>query len=378
MGQLVVGYNREIKRGPIVSTGNHLAICYGVVDLGTTIDKYDNPRHMVKLTWELCNEFRTTQDDKEIPISISKKYTLSLAPKAYLRADLVGWRGKEFSKEEIKHFDLKNLLGKPCLLNVIHSDDTADDIYAYVSSISPVIKGLDISPQYHNSIFISFQDKPYNMEVYKKLPEFLQEQIKKSEEWQSINGNKGKPSEEDSESAEQEELSETDKENINENEEYEKGIKSVEKTLDNDKNKLTEISKKDFEKATDPAFGIFKTEMRKVYKKSGKEKFFAGLGALGYESVDELKDLKPAELDEILKDMKKETGEKEVSVEKLQDEIKTLIGMKYDQEHQSSAVKQWLGAASVQGCKNTGKLEKFLKRLNELENIKQKNEGIPF
>lgn len=52
-----------------------------------------------------------------------------------------------------------------------------------------------------------------------------------------------------------------------------------------------------------PAFETFKDEMRKLYKEMGKEAFFAKLGWLGYEQVDDLKNESPQTLGKILKEM---------------------------------------------------------------------------
>ncbi|MHA1379626.1 MAG: hypothetical protein ACTSRG_14730 [Candidatus Helarchaeota archaeon] len=48
---------------------------------------------------------------------------MSLHAKATMRKFLESWRGKKFTKEELEGFDLQKILGKPCQLQIIHSDD---------------------------------------------------------------------------------------------------------------------------------------------------------------------------------------------------------------------------------------------------------------
>ena len=61
---------------------------------------------------------------------------------------------------------------------------------------------------------------------------------------------------------------------------------------------------KETEKKTNPLFEIFKIKMRKLYKELGKDKFFAKLGSLGYEKVEELENAETEILDKVLKEMK--------------------------------------------------------------------------
>lgn len=169
--------------------GNHLAICYGCVDCGTQEAEFEGrvtKRRRVRLSWELCHEFRETDGDN-IPYVVSKEYTVSLHEKANLRHDLENWRGVPFTEEELQGFDLKNILGKPCLLNVLQKESKRGNMYAYISGISPVIAGLEIPERFHKTVFLSFDETPYNILVFKELPEFLQTLIEESEEWQALN-----------------------------------------------------------------------------------------------------------------------------------------------------------------------------------------------
>lgn len=100
-----------------VPTGTHNAICYKLVDAGTTLNEYQgevNKRHNVFIFWELPD--LRMADDR--PMSIYCQYTLSLNERAKLRLHLQAWRNKAFTEEELASFDLTKILGTTCKVDV--------------------------------------------------------------------------------------------------------------------------------------------------------------------------------------------------------------------------------------------------------------------
>ena len=133
---------REFK---IVPAGTHLARLYRIVDLGTQTTAYQGETKMqrkVMFAWEIHGEDDTgeplvTEDGK--PMAIFKNYTLSWNEAATLRKDLQAWRGQPWSDQEAARFDLKNVLGQWCMLNIIHRPGQSDGkLFANVAGISPV------------------------------------------------------------------------------------------------------------------------------------------------------------------------------------------------------------------------------------------------
>ena len=122
----------------LIEAGVHLGLCYGVIDLGTQKVTFQNEiklQRKVRILFELPNlkkEFKAGEGEK--PFSISKEYTLSLDAKANLYKDLVSWRGKQFSEEELEGFDISKLLGKPCQIQIIHKQGKNGD-YAAIQSL---------------------------------------------------------------------------------------------------------------------------------------------------------------------------------------------------------------------------------------------------
>jgi hypothetical protein len=96
-----------------VPSGMHLARCYRVIDFGTQTSTYQgktNHLHKVLVGFEVHGEDadgKPIRTDDGKPMIIAKQYTLSLNEKANLRADLASWRGRDFTPEEIRGFDLR-------------------------------------------------------------------------------------------------------------------------------------------------------------------------------------------------------------------------------------------------------------------------------
>lgn len=119
--------------------GVHQAVCVDVVDLGmldVTWQGVKKTQHKVNVAWQIAED----RDDGK-PYLVFKRYTLSLSEKANLRKDLESWRGRKFTDDERKGFDVERLIGVNCLLNVTHNH-VGDKTYANIVSIMPLAKGM--------------------------------------------------------------------------------------------------------------------------------------------------------------------------------------------------------------------------------------------
>ncbi len=110
-----------------VPPGVYIGRCYSIIDLGTqlTDGQYGAKLyHKVRISWELFGDDENDMpliievDGEDMPMTISKIYTLSLHEKARLRHDLSAWRGRDFTEDEAKAFDITNLLDKFCMVNI--------------------------------------------------------------------------------------------------------------------------------------------------------------------------------------------------------------------------------------------------------------------
>ena len=161
-------------------SGNHVAICNMVVDLGkqrVVSQQYgEKIKHQVYIRWETPHERLAWTDrdgvEREGPRVIGKSYTVSLHENAALRGDLENWRGRAFTKEELAGFDISKLLGVPCMVNVIHQERNGKT-YANVNGIGAFPKGMD-RPNTEVGLLLFDEDNRAN---YDQLPEWLQKKV---------------------------------------------------------------------------------------------------------------------------------------------------------------------------------------------------------
>ncbi len=129
-----------------VPAGAYIGRCYSLIDLGTQLSsgQYgEKMQHKLRIGWELFGEdedgapLTVDVDGVEMPMTISKSYTVSLHEKAGLRKDLAAWRGKDFTDEEAKGFDVQKLIGAYCMVNVTTSE-TNGKTYSNVAGLTPL------------------------------------------------------------------------------------------------------------------------------------------------------------------------------------------------------------------------------------------------
>lgn len=183
----------NFKRVPV---GVFIGRCYSLIDLGTqtiTDQHGTKDQHKIRLSWELFGDDENGEpltidvDGKMMPLTISKKYTMSLHEKATLRRDLTAWRGKDFSDEEAKAFDVSKLIGAYCMINVTESESSGKT-YSNVGGITPLpgaLKNVKPAPIHANVLFNL--DEP-NIEVFNGFYQKLQDTIKASPEWAASQG----------------------------------------------------------------------------------------------------------------------------------------------------------------------------------------------
>lgn len=181
--------------------GMHLARCYRIIDLGTQKSEYMGQTkylHKVMLGWEIHG----TDDagnpllmkDKR-PFAIFKNYTLSWSEKANLRLDLQSWRGRPFTQEEMRKFDLKNVLGAFCMLNIIERPGKNDNkIYTNVDGVTPVpaIYKQNGLPEGVNKTELFNLQEP-DMGMFETFSDNLKNKIKASPEWQKTQSESSAP-----------------------------------------------------------------------------------------------------------------------------------------------------------------------------------------
>lgn len=159
-----------------VPEGSHLAVCDMFVDLGLQ-DTNFGTKHKVYLRWQIPSLRMKWEKDgveHEGPMAIGSKFTLSLHEKATLRQILQSWRGKAFTADELKKFDVTTVLGKPCLITVTHAPKDGGGVYANVGAVAKLPAGIP-APTLEGEVLIYDAD---NLDSFEKLRPWLQELVK--------------------------------------------------------------------------------------------------------------------------------------------------------------------------------------------------------
>ncbi len=177
-----------------VPAGAYIGRCYSLIDLGTQLSngQYgEKMQHKLRIGWELFGEDEEGNpltieiDGKDMPLTISKSYTVSLHEKAGLRKDLAAWRGKDFTDDEAKAFDVSKLLGAYCMVNVTTSESNGKT-YSNVSGLTPIPGALKNAKPAPVHEVVKFDLDDPDMDVFATFHEKLQEAIKRSPEWVQI------------------------------------------------------------------------------------------------------------------------------------------------------------------------------------------------
>ena len=172
-----------------IPAGNHIARCYSMIHIGTILENVmgtDKLMNKVRIGFELPLETKVFNEEKgEQPYSIGKDFTLSMHEKSTLRKILESWRGKRFTEDEAKSFDITVLLGVPCMVNVIHKQSKSSDrVYAEISSITPVPKGM-VVPDQVNKTF-EFTYTPFDKDKFDSLPDWIKTKCMSSLEYTQV------------------------------------------------------------------------------------------------------------------------------------------------------------------------------------------------
>lgn len=169
------GTSTEFKRVP---AGSHIAVCNLIADCGMQPGSalYPNPKRKLYVRFEIPTERVEYEKDGQTvegPMTLGSFYTASMNEKATLRKHLESWRGRSFTDEEAAQFDVSAILGKACMLSVVHSE-SGGKTYANIASIGAVPKGVPI-PKSENPLL--YYDKHSPAGDLDKLPKWLQDKI---------------------------------------------------------------------------------------------------------------------------------------------------------------------------------------------------------
>ena len=163
--------------------GSHIARCIRLIDIGTQKGEYQGLptfKRQLILAWELPGELMTAGDFAGKPFTVSKFYTASLHEKSGLRKDLAAWRTRDFTDEELKGFDPKVLIGKPCMVSI----GLTEKGKAKVNAVMALPKGMTVPNQVNPALHFSLDD--FNEATFNALSDGYKKLISASPEYHQI------------------------------------------------------------------------------------------------------------------------------------------------------------------------------------------------
>lgn len=183
----------------LIEEGNYIATLYRIIYIGTVETEYMGEKKnlfKVDLTWELNNEMKVWKEGEEPkPVAVSKQYTLSMGAKSNLRPIVEGIVGGMSDSEAI-NFDIDDLLGKACLLNITHGVSETGNAFLKVQT-SKLMKGMEAPKPFNEQKMLSFDN--WNQAFFESLPDWLQDKIQNTPEYKQLKGLKSEPKSEQGE-----------------------------------------------------------------------------------------------------------------------------------------------------------------------------------
>ena len=171
--------------------GATVGVLFSLVDLGTQEVTWDGETKWtpkLRLAFELPEqviEGEVTENGKTTkvtkPMVVSIELTRSLGERATLRKHLETWRGQAFTSKELASFSLKNLLGKACLLTLVHKTSQAGRNYCAIQGIAKLPKSMKAPAKTEND-HVFYEIEQGEGGQFSELPEWLQEKIRSSKE----------------------------------------------------------------------------------------------------------------------------------------------------------------------------------------------------
>lgn len=171
----------------LTPAGTFVSRCYRFIDLGSHEQNFQGEskgmRRLVMIGFELPTELMA--DGR--PFSIHKRYTFSTHEKATFRKDLESWRGRKFEDSDFGPggFDVRNLIGVPCTLTIVHSEK-GNDTYANIASIGKAMKGIETPAQVNPSVYFTLERDGFDAAVMDSLSDKLKEFIRDTPEYRNL------------------------------------------------------------------------------------------------------------------------------------------------------------------------------------------------
>lgn len=169
---------------PPVPGGTYMAVCIYSLGIGEQLCKYKDStkyNNQVMIGFELIGQ-TVEIDGKQEPRVLGRTFNIAKSQNSGLRKFLGSWMGKALTDDEYMSFDTNTLLGKPAMLSVVLNDAGE---YANIDGIMQIPAGIP-EPKATITPYWFDMDDGFDQAAFEKLPEWAQEKIKKSTEYQKL------------------------------------------------------------------------------------------------------------------------------------------------------------------------------------------------
>lgn len=164
---------------PQLEPSSYLAVCCGIVDLGEIYSTtYEKMQPKIAVLWELPTE-AITQNEEVLPRIMHRVFTASFHEQSALRKMLNNWRGKDLTEDELAGFDMRNIIGAGCFLQIVLNERG----YAEIGGVMSLPKGTVKPVGLANPIIFDCDTSP--LEEIHSLPRRLQTLLESSETYKA-------------------------------------------------------------------------------------------------------------------------------------------------------------------------------------------------
>jgi hypothetical protein len=143
--ELIISWEAPLEPCP---EGRHPIVCVDIFKTDPEEQTYDGVTKLyekVMLVFQVFPE-DGSRDSKGKPFQVERKFTWSLDPQSKLRPTLERWRGRDFTEEELKRFDLLKLKGVSAWGSIVHNTRFVNiqDIEPYLDNNGKALPGLKL------------------------------------------------------------------------------------------------------------------------------------------------------------------------------------------------------------------------------------------
>lgn len=179
--EFIVKANEGTSIKPLAE-GLYTGVCTKLIDLGWQYsEKFDKTSHKMMIGWDIAGEMLELGDGSKVNRTMWKEYSTSLGEKSKLKQDLQSWRGKAFTIEELAGFNLYQILGTACQIQIIHTERNGNT-YANISAIIAIPKGMP-KPEGDYPITFFDLDNAETFKAFETLPPWIKDKIKNAENY---------------------------------------------------------------------------------------------------------------------------------------------------------------------------------------------------